>query len=107
MKKKSNLIDTKDELIKNFSKEQLDIYNYYKSKFSYTDKELYPVVKKDRELAFLENSYKILTNILKAEIVIALIIFTAIFIFTGSSKPDVQYEKVSIKKVISSTELMK
>ena len=101
MKNKSNLINTKDELIKNFSKEQLEIYNYYKSKFSYADKELYPVVKEDRELLFLENSYKVLTNILKAEVVIALIIITVMFMFGGFSKPDMKYKHISITRSIT------
>ena len=106
MKKESNLIDTKDELIKNFSKEQLEIYEFYKSKFSYADKDLYPVVKKDKELAFLENGCKLLTKVLKAEIVIALVVFTVMFMFKGFSKPDIQYKQANITRNVSNTKIL-
>ena len=93
MKNKSNLIDTKEELIKNFSKEQMEIYNYYKSKFSYANEELYPVVKEDKELVFLENTYSVLKTIFKAEIVISLLVVTFVFIFTGTPKQQIQYKQ--------------
>ena len=81
MKRKSNLNSTKDDLIKNFNQQQLEIYNYYKSKFSYSGTELITTDKQDREIGLLENSYNVLKAIFKAEIVMALIIFTFAIIF--------------------------
>mgnify|MGYP006864513949 CR=1 FL=1 len=81
MKKKSNLNSTKDDLIKNFNQQQLEIYNYYKSKFSYTGTELITIDKDDKEITFLENGYSALKSIFKVELVFALIIFTFAIIF--------------------------
>ena len=47
MKKESNLIDTKDNMIKNFTKEQMEIYEYYKKQFVCADNESYPVVQNE------------------------------------------------------------
>lgn len=99
MNKKSNLNSTKDELIKNFSKEQLEVYNYYKSKFSYSGTELITVNKEDKEIAFLENSCSVLKTIFKVELVFALIIltFAIIFdIFPETEKTDSNYEQIAI-----------
>ena len=88
--KKENNISTKDKLIKNFSKEQMEIYNYYKNKFENNDEELYPIVSEDKELTFLENSCKIFTKILKVEIVMGLLIATFVFMFGGISNKNTQ-----------------
>jgi len=93
MKENSNLISTKDELIKNFSEEQMKIYNYYKSKFSYANEELYPVVKEDKEMVVLEKVYNTLSVIFKAEIVVALAISTFVFVFGGTPKSQIQYTR--------------
>ena len=82
-KKRSSIIDTKEELIKNFSREQMEIYNYHKSKFSYVDPTLYPVVSEDRELRFLENGCNLLEKILKFEVVVALVVGTVIVMANG------------------------
>jgi hypothetical protein len=108
MKKESNMIDTKDELIKNFSKEQMEIYNYYKSQFSYSDTELYPVVKKDKEMMFLENGCNILSSILKVEVVLALIVVTFVVIFNGipnNEKSQVKYKQASIVEEIDNSKI--
>lgn len=96
MKEKSNLISTKDELIRNFNKEQMEIYEYYKSKFSYANEELYPTVKEDKEMIFLENTYKVLSIVFKTEIVISLVLATCVFIFGGAPKKQVKYDGSSV-----------
>ncbi len=104
MKKESNIISTKDELVKNFSKEQMDIYNYYKSKFSYANEELYPVVKEDKEMLVLENTYKVLKKIFKAEVIASLIIVTFVFIFNGAPKSETQYRKAVSAQTVEDIE---
>ena len=96
MKKESNLISTKDELIKNFSEEQMELYNYYKSKFSYANEELYPTVREDKEMIFLEKTYKVLSVVFKTELVISLILATCVFVFGGSKKEQVKYDGSSV-----------
>ena len=81
MKRKSNLNNTKDDLIKNFNQQQLELYNYYKSKFSYTGTELITTNKADKEITFLENGYSALKAIFKVELIFALIIFTFAILF--------------------------
>lgn len=101
MKKESNIIDTKENLIKNFSKEQMEIYNYYKSQFSYVDKELYPTIKEDKELIFLEKGCNILSSILKVELVLTLIIVTFVVMFNGipnNNEPSIKYKQASISE---------
>lgn len=93
MKKESNIISTKDELIKNFSKEQMEIYNYYKSKFSYANEELYPVVKEDKEMVTLENTYKLLKTIFKYEVIITLAIVSFVFIFNKTPNSQIQFKE--------------
>lgn len=97
-KEKSSIIDTKEELIKNFSKEQMEIYNYYKSQFSYNDNALIPVQKEDKELMMLEKSCDILSTIFKVQLVITLIIVTCIVMFNGFPNTDTQvkYKQASI-----------
>ena len=75
----NNKISTKDELIKNFSKEQLDIYNYYINYFNERDK-LYPTVQNNKDIEVYEKSYKILKTVLKAELVLGLVIASIVFI---------------------------
>lgn len=101
--KKSNMISTKDELIRSFSKEQMEIYNYYKSKFCYSDQALVPMEKEDRELAILEKGCKILKIILKAEIVLGLAIATFVIMFNGfpkNTKSPVSYKQAAISTEI-------
>lgn len=80
MKKEKNLISTKDKLIENFTPEQLEIFEYYKSKFSYND-ELLPI-KEDKELIFMEKTYGILKILFKAELILALVIVTFVGLFS-------------------------
>ena len=96
MNKESNLISTKDELIKNFNEEQMQIYEYYKNKFSYANEELYPTVKEDKEMIILEKTYKLLSVVFKTELVISLILATCVFVFGGSKKEQVKYEGSNI-----------
>lgn len=96
---KSSIIDTKEELIKNFSKEQMEIYNYYLNKFSKDDAKKYPAVIEDREIRFLENGCKILEKVLKVEVVVALLVGTFIFMIGGMpEKADttVKYDEISV-----------
>ena len=81
MKKESKLIDTKEELLKNFSEEQMEIYNYYKNQFSYANEELYPVTKEDKKMILLEKTYKVMAGILKAEVAVSLLVVTFVFMF--------------------------
>ena len=81
----NNKISTKDELIKNFSKEQLEIYNYYINYFNERDK-LYPTVKENTEIEVYEKSYKILKNVLKAEVVLGLVIASIVFVSGNFNK---------------------
>lgn len=80
MKKENNLISTKDKLIENFTAEQLEIFEFYKSQFSYNDK-LLPVEKEDKELVFMEKTYNILQNIFKVEVILTLLVVTFAVIF--------------------------
>lgn len=103
MKKESNMISTKDELIKNFSKEQMEIYNYYKSKFSYSDQALVPAQKEDKELIFLEKGCNVLSVIFKAELVLTLLVVTFVVMFNGfpgDSQSQVKYKEASISTEI-------
>ena len=81
MKKESNLIDTKEELIKNFTEEQMEIYEYYKSKFSYTDEQLYPTVKEDKEMMRLEKTYQVLQVIFKVEVFASIFVLAFVSLF--------------------------
>lgn len=93
----NNKISTKDELIKNFSKEQLDIYNYYINYFNERDK-LYPTVQDNKEIEVYEKSYKILKNVLKAEIVLGLIVASIVFISGNFNKKSTfKYQSTSSK----------
>lgn len=96
MKEKSNLINTKEKLIENFSKEQMEIYNYYINKYSENDENLYPAVVEDKELKFLENGCSFLTKILKVEVVLGLIVATCIFMFGGFGKENqIKYKRAT------------
>lgn len=98
-KNRSSIIDTKEELIKNFSREQMEIYNRYKSKFTYVDPNLYPTVSNDREIRFLENGCKLLEKVLKVEIVAALIVGTIILMTNDTPKANnktVTYKSASV-----------
>ena len=98
-KNRSSIIDTKEELIKNFSREQMDIYNRYKSKFTYVDPNLYPIVNGDKEIRFLENGCKLLEKVLKVEIVVALVVGTFILMTNDTVKEQdktVTYKSASI-----------
>ena len=101
-KNRSSIIDTKEELIKNFSREQMEIYNYHKSKFSYINPTLYPVISEDKELRFLENGCNILEKIFKFEVVVALIIGTVIVMSNGL--PTKNDSTVNYKQEIASVE---
>ena len=48
MKEESNLIDTKENIVKKFTKEQMDIYNYYKKQFENSDNAIYPIAQEDK-----------------------------------------------------------
>ena len=98
MKKEKNLISTKDKLIENFTPEQLEIFEFYKSKFSYND-ELLPVEENDKELMFMEKTYGILKILFKAELFFALIIVTFFTIFNlipDTKKSETLYDDVAI-----------
>ena len=96
MKEKSNLINTKEKLIENFSKEQMEIYNYYINKYSENDENLYPAVVEDKELKFLESGCSFLTKILKVEVVLGLIVATCIFMFGGFGKENqIKYKRAT------------
>lgn len=98
MKKEKNLISTKDKLIENFTQEQLEIFEFYNSKFSHND-ELLPVEENDKELMFMEKTYGILKGLFKFELIFALIIVTFCTIFNlipDNKKPEVVYEDVAI-----------
>ena len=96
MNEKSNSIDTKEKLMENFSKEQMEIYNYYLNKYSKNDVSLYPVVGEDKELRFLENGCSLLTKILKVEVVLGLIVATCIFMFGGFGKENqIKYKRAT------------
>ena len=101
MKKESNIIDTKDNMIKNFTKEQMEIYEYYKKQFVCADNESYPVVQNDKEMVLLEKSYNILKTIFKVETVLALIIVTSMIIFNGFSanKSQIKYKHANINNI--------
>lgn len=86
MKKEKYEITTKDDIVKNFNQKELEVYNYYKSKLSYQGKELVPVYKEDKEIAFLENGYSFLKVAFKVEAVVALMIVTFAFVFDFSPK---------------------
>ena len=101
-KKRSSIIDTKEELIKNFSREQMEIYNYHKSKVSYINPTLYPVISEDKEIRFLENGCNILEKIFKFEVVVALIIGTVIVMSNGL--PTKNDSTVNYKQEIASVE---
>lgn len=81
MKNESNLIDTKEELLKNFNEEQMKIYNYYKSKFSYANEELYPITREDKEMILLEKTCKILKSVLKYEAILSFFVITFMVMF--------------------------
>lgn len=101
MKEKSNLINTKEKLLKNFSKEQMEIYNYYINKYSKSDEEFYPAVIEDKELKLLENGCSFLTKILKVEVVLGLIVATCIFMFGGFGKEN----QIKYKRAINPIEI--
>lgn len=101
-KKRSSIIDTKDELIKNFSREQMEIYNRYKSKFTYVDPNLYPTVSNDREIRFLENGCNLLEKVLKVEIVVALIVGT--FVLMVNDTPSQKAQTITYKSASVVTE---
>ena len=86
MKKEKVEITTKDDIVKNFNQKELEVYNYYKSKFSYQGTELVPVYKEDKEITFLENGCNFLQVAFKVEAVVALVIFTFAFVFDFSPK---------------------
>lgn len=97
MKENSNLIDTKDEIINNFTEEQKRIYEYYKNQFSYPNNELYPI-EKDKEILVLEKSYKVLKTVLKFETVLVLIIITIMCFVNGfpNNKASVKYKSAIV-----------
>lgn len=80
----------------------MEIYNYHKSKFSYINPTLYPVISEDKELRFLENGCNILEKIFKFEVVVALIIGTVIVMSNGL--PTKNDSTVNYKQEIASVE---
>lgn len=97
---KENNISTKDELIKNFTDEQLAIYNYYLSKYNAgsntSSSSTSLIVADDKQVQMLEKGCKILEKVLKAEVVVGLIVVTLVFVFGGNSKaPEVKYKTAS------------
>ena len=100
MKKESNLIDTKENIMNN----KEESYNYYKSNLpACTDKEIYSLIKDDKEIALLEKGCNILGKILKVEAVITLIVITFAIIFNGfpeNAKSQGNSKKVSISQEI-------
>lgn len=81
MKRKNNVIDTKEHPIKNFSKEELERYDYYKNQLNYSDNECLALIKEDRAIETLEKSCNILTSIAKIQAVITLILLTFAFMY--------------------------
>lgn len=91
----NNKISTKDELIKNFTPEQMEIYNYYINKFNNKDQTSL-ILAEDKEMLSYEKGCKILEKVLKAEVVVGLIVVTLVFMFGGfKSGPQVKYKAAS------------
>ncbi len=101
MKEESNLIDTKENIVKKFTKEQMDIYNYYKKQFENSDNAIYPIAQEDKEILALEKSYNILKAIFKVETVLVLIIVTSMILFNGFSvnKSQIKYKHANIENI--------
>ena len=91
----------KENIIKDFTKEQMDIYNYYRKQFEKNDSTNYPIAQEDKEIMALEKSYKMLKSIFKIETVLALIIFTVMFLFNGFpfNKSQIKYKHANIENI--------
>lgn len=104
MERNNNVIDTKDNPMKNFSKEDMKNYNYYKNALTLSEKDIYALVKEDREIQRLEKTCDILGAALKVEAVITLVVLTFAVIFNGfpsTKQVEKEYKKASISRKLN------
>ena len=98
MERKNNVINTKENPKKNFSRVELEKCNYYKKQFNCTDKECYALIKEDRAIKTLEKTCNILTWMIKVQAVITLVLLT--FAFMNKTIPSEivydEYKEVSV-----------
>lgn len=102
MERKNNIIDTKENPKKNFSQEELERFDYYKSQLHYSDKECYALIKEDRAIETLEKSCNILSSIAKVQAVITLILLTFAFMYDvlPSDNARIKFQETSIHSEI-------
>ena len=102
MERKNNIIDTKENSKKNFSKAELEKYDYYKDQLNCSDKECYALIKEDRAIKRIEKTYNALTTMLKVQVVITLSLLTFAFIYDAFPSGNIKYnhKEVSISKEI-------
>lgn len=96
MKKESNIIDTKENSVKNFRRE------LYPAKRN--DKEMLLAEKEERAIKRLEKTCDILSVLLKVEIAITLVVVTFAFIFDGFSNTipsQTKYQQASVSERVN------
>lgn len=98
MERKNNVINTKENPERNFSKIELEKCNYYKSQYECSDEECYALIKEDRAIKTLDKACNILTTIVKIQAVITLALLTFAFIYDvfPSNNVKFEYQELSI-----------
>lgn len=91
MERKKYIIDTKENS-KNFSKVELEKYNYYKSQYECSDEECYALIKEDRSIKVLEKACNILSTIVKVQAVITLALLTFAFVYDVFPNNTIKFE---------------
>lgn len=96
MERKNNVIYTKENPKKNFSKVELEKCNYYKEQYKCTDKECYALIKEDRAIKALEKTCSVLTFMVKVQAVITLVLLTFVFMNNAFPNNNVRTEQKTI-----------
>lgn len=96
MERKNNIIDTKENLKKSFSKMELEKCNYYKKQLNCNDEECYALIKEDRAIKTLEKTCNILASAIKVQAVITLALLTFAFVNGMFPNNNVQYENKTV-----------
>lgn len=92
MERKNNIIDTKENSKKNFSKTELEKYNYYKNQYECSDEECYALIKEDRAIKTLDKACNILTTIVKVQAVVTLALLTFAFMYDIFPNNNIKFE---------------
>lgn len=105
MERKNNIIDTKENSKMNFSKEEIEKCNYYKSQYNCSDEECYALIKEDRAIKRLEKACNILIPIVNVQVVITLALLTFAFVYdVFPSNDNIRYEHKDVS-ICSDTEI--